>query len=214
MVETDKLIEDLAGTLQPVRRLHAPLWRAGAWLLAVAAVCAVLILRFANLAIFMQRVAVPRTAAECAATAVTGITAVIAAFMLSVPGRSTRWALLPLPPFLSWLGASGLGCLQNGLSLHTGGSFIGHSGHCFVFITAASVPLAIALFAMLRRARPIAPLPVAALGTLGVAAIAAFILQFFHPFDVTVIDLTLHLAAIGLMVLVGTALRRPLLAAG
>jgi len=37
------------------------------------------------------------------------------------------------------------------------------------------------------------------------------VLQFFHPFDVTVIDLALHLAAIGLVVLIGTALRRPLL---
>jgi hypothetical protein len=36
-------------------------------------------------------------------------------------------------------------------------------------------------------------------------------LQFFHPFDVTVIDLSLHLAAIALVVLVGILWRRPLL---
>jgi hypothetical protein len=66
---------------------------------------------------------------------------------------------------------------------------------------------------MLRHARPIAPLTVAVLGTLGVAATAAFILQFFHPFDVTVIDLALHLAAVAIVVSVGTLLRRPLLAA-
>jgi hypothetical protein len=64
---------------------------------------------------------------------------------------------------------------------------------------------------MLRRARPLDALPVAAVGTLGVAATAAFVLQFFHPFDVTVIDLALHLAAIALVVLIGTTLRRPLL---
>ena len=74
------------------------------------------------------------------------------------------------------------------------------------------MPLAAGLFWMLRRARPIAPLPVAALGTLGVAATAAFMLQFFHPFDVTVIDLALHLAAVGLVILIGTAFQRPLLA--
>jgi len=73
--------------------------------------------------------------------------------------------------------------------------------------------LAVVLFWMLRRARPMDPLPVAATGTLGVAATAAFILEFFHPFDVTVIDLALHLAAVGLIVVLGTALRRPLLAA-
>jgi hypothetical protein len=80
-----------------------------------------------------------------------------------------------------------------------------------MFITSASVPLAVGLFWMLRRARPIDPLPVAAIGTLGVAATAAFILEFFHPFDVTVIDLTWHLSAVGLVVLLGTAWRRPLL---
>ena len=53
----------------------------------------------------------------------------------------------------------------------------------------------------------------AAFGTLGVAATAATLLQFFHPFDVTVIDLGFHVAAIALVMLVGTALRRPLLAA-
>jgi hypothetical protein len=38
-------------------------------------------------------------------------------------------------------------------------------------------------------------------------------LQFFHPFDVTVIDLALHLSAVGLVVLIGTLWRRPFLAA-
>jgi len=46
---------------------------------------------------------------------------------------------------------------------------------------------------------------------LGVAATAAFVLEFFHPFDVTAIDLALHLSAIALVVLVGIAWRRLLL---
>jgi len=53
---------------------------------------------------------------------------------------------------------------------------------------------------------------VAAMGTLGVAASAACVLEFFHPFDVTVIDLALHLAAVAAVILIGAALRRPLLA--
>jgi hypothetical protein len=210
-MDTDRLIGDLAGTLLPVKRLRSPLQRAALWLLVVFFVGLLAILHFANLHIFAQRMAVTRTALECTATALTGIAAVIAAFMLSVPDRSPRWSLLPLPPFLLWLLASGLGCLRNGLSLHTGGSFIGESRHCVVFILGASVPLAALLFAVLRRARPINPEPVAALGALGVAALAAFFLQFFHPFDVTVIDLTLHLATVGAVILTAMALRRPLL---
>jgi hypothetical protein len=212
-MQTDKLIESLAAQLQPVRRLRAPLQRALLWLVLVGAVSAVLIVREAHLGVFMQRMATPRVMVDCIATALTAITAIIAAFELSVPGHSPLWSALPLPPFLLWLGASGLGCLANGMSLHGAGGFAGESYVCFAFIAAASVPLAAGLFWMLRRARPIAPLPVAAMGTLGVAATAAFILQFFHPFDVTVIDLSLHLAAVALVILVGTAWRRKLLAA-
>jgi hypothetical protein len=212
-MQTDRVIVTLASQLQPVRRLRSPLLRALFWLAVVGAVGGILIAREVGLGIFLQRMAVPRVALENFATALTAITAVIAAFELSVPGHSPRWTLLPLLPLLLWLGASGLGCLSNGMSLHGADGFSGESPHCFAFIAGVSVPLAVGLFWMLRRARPIAPLPVAALGTLGVAASAAFMLQFFHPFDVTVIDLALHLSAVGLVVLIGTAWRRPLLAA-
>jgi hypothetical protein len=212
-MQTDRLIATLAAQLQPVRRLRSPLLRALLWLAVVGCAGGVLVAREVGLGIFLQRFALPRVAVEDFATALTAVTAVIAAFELSVPGHSPRWAVLPVLPFLGWMGASGLGCVRNGLSLHGAQGLAGESPHCFAFIVGASVPLALGLFWMLRRARPIAPLPVAALATLGVAASAAFMLQFFHPFDVTLIDLALHLSAIGLVVLIGTLWRRPLLAA-
>jgi hypothetical protein len=48
---------------------------------------------------------------------------------------------------------------------------------------------------------PLEPVRVAAMGALGVAALAAAALQFFHPFDVTFLDLGVHLGTIGLVVL-------------
>jgi len=211
-MQTDQIIEQLAAQLQPVRVLHSPAQRALLWLALVGAVSAVLIIAYAYSSA-LQRMASPRVALECLGTLLTAVTAIVAAFELSVPDRSPHWVWLPLPPLALWLAASGVGCLRNGLSLHGQAGLAGDSPHCFVFISAASVPLAVFLFWMLRRARPMDPLPVAATGTLGVAATAAFILEFFHPFDVTVIDLALHLAAVGLIVVLGTALRRPLLAA-
>ncbi len=207
-MDTEQLITNLAAGLRPVRPLRPPMVRALQWLAVVAALSAVLILRYANLEVFRQRMASPRIELECVATALTGIMSILAAFELSVPGRSSRWILLPLAPFLLWLGASGLGCLQNGL-----GSSAAESVHCFVFIAAVSVPLAGSLLWMLRRARPIGPLRVAAVSALGAAATAAFVLEFFHPFDVTVIDLALHLAAVATVIAVLTILRRPLLGA-
>jgi hypothetical protein len=46
-----------------------------------------------------------------------------------------------------------------------------------------------------------------------VASAAATLLQFFHPFDITLLDLGFHLAAVAFVVFIGAALRRPLLAA-
>jgi len=210
-MQTEHLIEQLASGLRPVRVLRPPWVRATAWLLAVAASAAVLVRLYAHLDSILPRMAAPRVAIESAATALTAIAAIMAAFQLSMPDRSPRWAWRPVPALLVWLAASGLGCLHNGVSLPDAHGFMGESPHCFAFITIISIPLALGLFAMLRRARPINPLPVAVIGALGVAATAAFVLQFFHPFDVTLIDLSFHLAAVGLVVLLGTAGRRPLL---
>ena len=74
------------------------------------------------------------------------------------------------------------------------------SDYCFVFLLAVGIPLAGLLVLGLRRASPLQPRLVASVGALGVAGLAAFILQFFHPFDVTVMDLGTHLAALALLV--------------
>jgi hypothetical protein len=211
-MQTERLIEQLAAGLEPVERLRAPAQRALLWLTLVAVAGAALILGFAHMDAALQRLTIPRIAIESCAIGLTAITAIIAAFQLSVPDRSARWAWLPVPPLLLWLAASGMGCLSHGLILHGTDGLVGYRGDCFMFIVGLSVPLSLLLFAMLRRARPVNPLPVAALGTLGVAASAAFLLEFFHPVDVTVMDLALHLAAVSAVILLGTALRRPLLA--
>ena len=190
---TEQLIAELGTGLAAVRPLRPPVVRALLWLALAAALAALALgAMHADLALFVQRSSEPRLALEFAATLLTGIAAVLAAFHLAVPGRAGRWALAPLPPLALWLACSGLGCLRNGLGAVDGG--------CFVFIVGASVPLAFTLWLLLRRARPLAPLPVALTGGLGVAALGAFVLQFFHPFDVTVMDLGAHAAAVGLVV--------------
>ena len=212
MSHTDDLIEALASQLQPVQRMPPPSRRALVWLAVTAVVMALIILRFANASMVMQRMSVSRIALECVGSALTAIASILTAFELSVPGHSRGWMWVPVPPLLLWMGASGAGCLQNGLGLHT--PYAHHTPGCFLFIVAVSIPLSAALFWMLRRARPIAPLPVASFGALGVAALSATVLEFFHPFDVTWLDLGFHLAAVALIVMSASALRERLLAAG
>ena len=207
---TEQLIGSLARELAPVHALRPPVLRSLLWLAAVTLVVAAAVLRWANFGLFAARYAEPRQALECAAMLLTGITATIAAFHLSLPDRTSLWRYAPLPPLALWIATSSLGCMQHGMGLGPAGDRLGESSRCFIFIVVVSVPLAILLYAVLRRARPLQPLPVALTAALGVAALAAFTLQFFHPFDTTVIDFALHAAAMLVVVGLAGATRRAL----
>lgn len=202
---TSALIASLSGELAPVKRLAPPgrralLWFAGAALASLALVFGLSShIGFQNFATTAQRFSEPKLALEVAGTLLTGILAVIAAFQLSLPDRSSRWMLLPLPTLLLWIASSGYSCWRHWVAFGPDGWELGESASCFTWIVSLSVPLAIPLVLMLRRARPLAPLPVAVMAGLGVAALAAVLLQFFHPFDVTFMDLGLHLAAVAIV---------------
>jgi hypothetical protein len=209
MNPTDTLIDRLAGGLQPVKRLPPPWRRAAAWLIAVTMLSVVLIGGFSHFHIFMDRFRDPKLQLEMVGTLVTGILAVVAAFELSLPDRTLRWAFLPLPSFGLWLGSSGYSCWetyrgQGPITIHPY-----ETPRCLAWIIAFGVPLGISLFILLRRSHPLAPAPVAAMAGLGAASIAAFLLQFFHPFDVTFIDLGLHLTGVATVMVLATAAARP-----
>jgi len=205
---TERLIERLAAEAEPVHRLRPPSLRAALWLLAVAAVAATGIAAFADLGVFARRAQDPKLVADMIATLVTGIAAVLAAFELSLPDRAPAWALLPLPPLGAWIATSGYNCYRHWIIFGPDGWELGESTHCFRFILSVSVPLGLTLWLLLRQARPLAPVRVAAVAGLGVAAIAATLLQFFHPFDVTLMDLSVHTVAIAIVIAVSSLCAR------
>lgn len=197
---TEQLIERLAADAEPVRRLPAPALLAALWLLAVVTLAAIAILGFSDLDVFARRAIDPQLVVDMTVTLITGVAAVVAAFELSLPDRSSAWALLPLPPLAAWIATSGYGCYRHWIAFGPDGWELGESTHCFRFILAVSAPLGVSLLLLLRRARPLAPERVATVGGLGVAAIAACLLQFFHPFDVTLLDLSVHVVAIAIVI--------------
>lgn len=211
---TDRLIAALAADARPVRPLRPPLVRALAVLGALGLAGAALVAWQGDATGLLSRYAGRETlmAAEMAAMLATAMLAIVGAFFVSVPGGSRRWLLAPLPAFATWLALSGLGCWQDIVRMGSAGWRLGHGGDCLVFILGASVAVGAPLLWLLSRARPIEPLPVALLGGLGSAALAALLLQFFHPFGLTAIDLAVHVAAVLAVVTVSALARRRTLA--
>lgn len=209
--EHDRLLRELGADLTPVRRLRAPGLRALGWFSVVLAIAAVLAMVADGAATLARLAAVPDLWLSALGSASTAVLAGWAAFELSTPGSRRRWALLPVPPFVLWLGASGLGCLRVWPAPGTGPMAHGESGECLMFIVGLSLPLAILITIMLRRAWPLHPALTAGVAGLACAAAAATLLNFVHPFDAAATDLALHALGVAIVV-AATALwgRRPL----
>jgi len=105
-----------------------------------------------------------------------------------------------------WIAASGFGCLRVWIAPQTHVASLSEARDCLIFIVALSVPLSALLLAMLRRACPLQPGLTAVVGGLAVAAAAATLLNFFHPYDAAATDLAVHAAAVAIVVAANRAL--------
>lgn len=202
----DSLIQGLAADLKPVRRLPRPALRALGWLAAVAAI-ALGLAAFSDTQAMWERItAAPDMWLAVIGSIATAVLASIAAFELSLPDARRAWAWLPLPGALLWIGASGFGCLRVWVLPQSHVAVMTEARDCLIFIVSLSVPLSALMFLMLRRACSLQPGLTATIGGLAVAAAAATLLNFFHPYDAAVTDLVVHVLAVALVVAANRAL--------
>lgn len=201
----DRIIDALAADARPVTPLPSP-WQRALTALGLFALAAMVAIALSDIGVLLARYSGRelQLAAEMASILATGCVAITGAFFVAVPGRSRLWLAAPLPFLACWLLLSGTGCYRAGLFRWE----LGDSLHCLLFITGTSAALSIPLVWGLSRARPIDALQVALLGGLGVAALSTFLLHFYHPFDVTILDIVIHLAAILLVTGAMALLRR------
>lgn len=189
MTGTDDLIRSIVADAGPVRRLASPCLRAAAWLGFACILVTVVALSFGLRDDLAAKLGEPAFALELVAVALTGVTAAIAAFFISLPDRSRLWLLLPVPPLIVWLSMIGYGCLTNWIALGPGGPAAGFSLRCFATAALTSVPLAAVLLRMLRHAGPTRPVETAVAGALAIAALTTGGLRLFHELDPTVVVL-------------------------
>ena len=197
----ETLIATLVADLRPVRRFGSPSWRVAGWLAIVVALAAALAC-FADLAAIARRLlAVPDMWLAIFGSTLTIVLAATAAFQLNLPDRSPYWGLLPIPGLALWIGASGMGCARIWLVPGTTDAPLGEALHCLTFILAVSVPLSALMLFMLRHGYSLRPSLTGGLAGLSVAAAAATLLTFFHPYDAAVTDLAVHATAVALVIL-------------
>lgn len=203
MKSSEDLIAALAGSARPVAPLRPPMLRAAIWLaLAIAVVATSVAVHGVNeglLADLLQ----PLNLLEWLAALATGIGAIVAAFHLSLPDRSPRWALLALLPAGLWLATVGFGCLADIAAMGAAAFAWGEPWLCFRYITEMGVPLTLVTLVMLRYAGPIRPMQTMMMAALGMSGLSAAGLTFFHPDHTAWLGLIWHGAALALVLASG-----------
>ena len=189
MIPTPDLINLLAARATPVRRLRRPGVRAALWLSLAAVVVGMLVIGQGLRPDFWQCLREPGWIIGIAASALTGICAGIAAFMLSLPDRPRLWALLPLPAFAAWISTIGYQCLTNWVVFDPAGMQIGETARCFSTLVLASLPLSLVILVMLRYAAPLRPTVVTLTAGLAVSAIVATAMALIHDLDASIMIL-------------------------
>ena len=211
MTKTPDLIDTLVQDATPVRRLRPPLVRAGLWLAFAAIVLGLIAIAHGLRPDFSDCMRQPLFVVGMLGALATGISAAVASFQLSLPDSSRLWIILPLPALALWVVTIGYGCLSDWVSIGPDSVRLGEAIRCFATLLMTSVPLSIAMLAMLRYTALLRPLEVSVLGGLAVAAVTAFALSLLHDLDATVMILIWNLGAAAFIASLGSLFGRSML---
>jgi hypothetical protein len=208
VITTPDLINALATNVAPVQRLSPPIARAACWLLLAVLILVLLAISQGVRPDIAQRAQDPAFVLGITGALLTGISAAVAAFMLSLPDRSRWWLLLPAPALILWLSTVGYQCLTNWINVGPGGIGLGETARCFATLVLTSLPLSLAMLVMVRYAAPLRPIGVTLAGSLAVAAITAVGLSLLHDLDATVMILMWNLGTAVMFVALAGAFGR------
>jgi hypothetical protein len=188
-METDRFIQILADTAAPVRPLAPPWARMAVWLAVAVSYIALVVYVVSPRPDLLAKLGEVRYLVEQLAALATGVSAGLAAFATTVPGRSPRVALFPVLPLALWLGSLTQGCVQAWVQLGASGLSLEPDWLCFPAIVLVGAVPAITMAVMLRRGAPLTPHVSTALGGLAAAALGNFGLRLFHPQDASLMVL-------------------------
>src|SRR5581483_97527 len=124
MSDTDALIAQLSDRLEPVTPLRKPWLRAALWTAFATALIALLVALRGFRSDIGECMRDPAFLVPFAGAWLTGATAALAAFEVSLPDRSARWLLLPLPAVGLWVVGFAAGCLADWIAIPEGAPIV------------------------------------------------------------------------------------------
>ncbi|HEY1719709.1 MAG TPA: NrsF family protein [Magnetospirillaceae bacterium] len=203
MANTDDLIESLSAGAAPVRRLRSP----GVRTFGVVVLAAIVILLLTWIrglrADFDMMSHDPSFWIQLIGAWLTGITATRAVFEISLPDRSRLWAVLPIPALILWLSGFAVGCLAHWIVIPADAPVMEESKRCLTTIVSTTIPLALALWMMLRRTRPLRPGGTAWVAAIAVAGFADTAHLLLHTVEASALVLVINLIPCAVIVLLG-----------
>ncbi|NJO31970.1 MAG: DUF1109 domain-containing protein [Rhodospirillales bacterium] len=203
-MSTDEIVDHLTGELKPVKRTIPPILGTALWLTASTAFIGALVWHHGmrpDIGRLLDDTGYRTLFAACVATAALGA---LATFMVSLPDRTVRWALLPMPGLVLWLAGTGIGCYADWVRAGPDGLVLGTSFSCMEWIISVSLPPVALLIVMIRHAAFVRPRLSLCLGMLSTSALASAGLMMFHEIDATLMIFVWHtLAAVILTGLAG-----------
>jgi hypothetical protein len=202
MAATEQLIESLAGNLQPVRPLRKPGLRAALWSGFATVVIAVIAAVGGSRADLAHALDEATFLVPLIGSWLTGVTAAVAAFQVSLPDRSRHWLWLPVVPILLWGTGFAVSCLSNPGDIVGSLALLPESA-CLATIVLTSAALIIVLLPMLRRVKTLRPRLTAWLGCLAVAGFADTAHLLVHTEQDSLLALTVNLVPALVLVLLG-----------
>src|SRR3989442_1994573 len=140
--DTTRLIQPLAGNVQPVRPLRRPWMRTVAWLAVSIPYVAIIVLVLTPRHDLILKLSETRYIVEQIAALAAGMGAAAAAFASTVPGYNRKFLILSLLPSIGWLGTLGHGCIRGWLQFGISGFTIetdsnGLAGLCLIVALSA-----------------------------------------------------------------------------
>ncbi len=199
---TEDLIAQLSQSLAPVKRLAPPGRRAGLLSALATLVIALVCWKQGFRPDIQTKLAQSSYVIAVIAAWLTGVTATLAALEISLPGGRKSWTWLPLPSALLWIWGVGWGCLIHWVSILDAKPVEDSAVNCLTTLVAASIPLALALWLAVGKAKPLARSNTAWLSAVAVAAFADVAHLLCHVVEATVFVLMMNLGTASVIVAV------------